>query len=111
MALGKIFAETEPRLAVATHILSNANTTLPTIDGIRTYYEGPLAIAEDFMVFNVTRDKITQRIGIGPDNPWVHTVATRTGKPTYKHDDLNSEFIKDSVIQPCKDAKDDELCY
>jgi ribonuclease Z len=100
VALGKIFAETKPRLAVATHILSNANTTLPTIDGIRTQYEGPLVVAEDFMVFNVTKDKITQRIGIGPGNPWVHTEATRTDKPTYKQDDLNSAYIKDSVIQP-----------
>jgi ribonuclease Z len=100
VALGKIFAETKPRLAVATHILSNADTTLPTIDGIRAHYQGPLAIAEDFMVFNVTKDNITQRIGIGPGNPWVHTEATRTDEPTYKHDDLNSAYIKDSVIQP-----------
>jgi len=111
VALGKLFAVTEPRLAIATHILSNANLTVPTIDGIRTHYDGPLAIAEDFMVFNVTEDKITQRIGVGSDHPWVHTEATRTGKPSYKDDDLNSDFIKDSVIPACKDASGDELCY
>ncbi len=111
VALGKLFAVTEPRLAIATHILSNANLTLPTIDGIRTHYDGPLAIAEDFMVFNVTEAKITQRIGVGSDHPWVHTEATRTGKPSYKDDDLNSDFIKDSVIPACKDASGDELCY
>jgi ribonuclease Z len=111
VALGKIFAVTQPRLAVATHILSNANTTLPMIDGIRTHYAGPLAVAEDFMVFNVTKDEITQRIGVGPDDPWVHTQATRTDKPTFKEDDLNSDFIKNSVIPPCKDAEGDELCY
>jgi len=111
VALGKLFAVTEPRLAIATHILSNANTTLPTIDGIRTHYAGPLAVAEDFMVFNVTETKITQRIGVGSDHPWVHTEATRTDKPNFKDDDLNSDFIKDSVIPPCKDASSDELCY
>lgn len=84
---------------------------LPTIDGIRTHYAGPLAIAEDFMVFNVAKDKITQRIGVGPDNPWVHTQATRTDKPTFKDDDLNSDFIKNSVIPPCTDAEGGELCY
>ena len=98
-------------MRVATHILSNANTTLPTIDGIRKRYDGPLTIAEDFMVFNVSKDKITQRIGIGPGNPWVHTEATRSGKPEYMKDDLNSDYIKNSVIPPCKDAKDGEICY
>ena len=111
VALGKIFELTKPRLAVATHILKNANTTLPTIDGLRKYYDGPLVIAEDFMVFNVSKDKITQRVGIGPRNPWVHTEATRKGKPTFRKDDLNSDFIKNSVIPACKDAKADEVCY
>jgi len=111
VALGKIFELTKPRLAVATHILKNANTTLPSVDGIRKYYDGPLVIAEDFMVLNVTKDKITQRVGIGPSNPWVHTEAKRTGKPTFRKDDLNSDLIKNSVIPTCKDAEADEVCY
>jgi len=111
VALGKLFELTKPRLAVATHILSNANTTLPSIDGIRKYYDGPLVLAEDFMVFNVTKDKITQRMGIGPENPWVHVEATREGAQTYKEDNLNSDFILQSVIPACKDAEDDEGCY
>jgi len=111
VALGKLFELTKPRLAVATHILSNANTTLPSIDGIRKYYDGPLVLAEDFMVFNVTKDKITQRMGIGPENPWVHVEATREGAQTYKEDNLNSDFISQSVIPACKDAEGDEGCY
>ncbi|MGB6000393.1 MAG: guanitoxin biosynthesis MBL fold metallo-hydrolase GntH [Thermoanaerobaculia bacterium] len=111
VALGKIFALTKPRLAVGTHILSNANTTLPTIDGLRKYYDGPLVIAEDFMVFNITRDKITQRVGVGPRNPWMHTEAKSTGTPKFKKDNLNSDLILNSVIPACKDAKDDEICY
>jgi ribonuclease Z len=111
VALGKLFELTKPRLAVATHILSNANTTLPSIDGIRKYYDGPLVLAEDFMVFNVTKDKITQRMGIGPENPWVHVEATREGAQTYKEDNLNSDFILQSVIPACQDAGGDEGCY
>jgi len=110
-ALGKIFAETKPRLAVATHILSNANTTQPTIDGIRKYYDGPLVLGQDFMVFNVTKDKITQRMGVGPKNPWMHTEAKSTGMPQFKEDNLNSDLILNSVIPACKDAKGDEVCY
>ena len=111
VALGKIFAETKPRLAVATHILSNPDTTQPTIDGLRKYYDGPLVLGQDFMVFNVSKDEITQRMGIGPRNPWMRTEAVRTGAPKYKEDDLNSDFIVESVIPACKDAKAGEVCY
>ena len=36
---------------------------------------------------------------------------SRSGKPEYMKDDLNSDYIKNSVIPPCKDAKDGEICY
>ena len=111
VALGKLFSLTKPRLAVATHILVNANTVLPSVDGIRKYYDGPLAIAQDFMVFNVSKKKITQRIGVGSGSPWVHTEAKRKGKPKYREDNLNSDYIVDSVIPACKDAKAGEGCY
>jgi len=74
-------------------------------------HDGPLVLAQDFMVFNVTKDQITQRMGVGPTNPWVHTEATREGTPTFADDDLNSDFIKNSVIPACKDATGDEVCY
>ena len=111
VALGKLFSLTKPRLAVATHILVNVNTVLPAVDGIRKYYDGPLVIAKDFMVFNVSKDKISQRIGIGSGSPWVHTEAKREGKPKYRKDNLNSDYILKSVIPACKDAKGDEGCY
>ena len=111
VALGKIFELTQPRLAVATHILANANTVLPSVDGIREHYDGPLVVARDFMVFNVTKDEITQRMGIGASNPWVHTEAEREGTPQFAADDLNSDLIKNSVIPACKDAAADEVCY
>jgi len=111
VALGKLFSLTKPRLAVATHLLVNANTVLPTVDGIRKYYDGPLVIAQDFMVFNISKDKITQRIGVGSGSPWVHTVDKQKGKPKFKKDNLNSDFIMNSVIPACKDAKGGEGCY
>ena len=63
------------------------------------------------MVFNVSKDKITQRMGVGPRNPWMHTEAIREGKPKYKKDNLNSDYIVKSVIPACTDAKGDEVCY
>ena len=37
--------------------------------------------------------------------------AKREGKPKYKADNLNSDYIVESVIPACKDAKSDEGCY
>ena len=84
---------------------------IPTIDAIRVHYDGPLVLAQDFMVFNVSKEKITQRIGVGSGSPWVFTEAKSTGEPKYKKDNLNSDFILNSVIPACKDAKGDEVCY
>ena len=111
VALGKVFELTKPRLAVATHILHDLNAMVPTIDSIRKYYDGPLVLAQDFMVFNVSKDKITIRMGVGSRKPWVHTEAKRRGKPKYRKDNLNSDYIINSVIPACKEAKGDELCY
>ena len=41
----------------------------------------------------------------------MHTEAKRKGKPKYKKDNLNSDYIVNSVIPACKDAKGDEVCY
>ncbi len=111
VALGKIFELTKPRLAVGTHILHDPNAMISTIDSLRKHYDGPLVLAQDFMVFNVSEDKITVRMGVGPEKPWMHTEATREGKPKFKKDNLNSELILNSVIAACKDAKGDEVCY
>ena len=111
-ALGKIFAETQPRLGVITHTVENADTLMPIIDAVRVYYDGPLAFASDMMVFNINKDEITQRMAIGPDNPWVNTVipTPQTGPELDIHD-YKSQNTFDHVIPKCEDATDGQLCY
>jgi len=111
-ALGKIFAETQPRLGVITHTVENADTLMPIIDAVRVYYDGPLAFASDMMVFNISHDEITQRMAIGPDNPWVNTVipTPQTGPELDIHD-YKSQNTFDHVIPKCEDATDGQLCY
>jgi len=41
----------------------------------------------------------------------MHTEAKATGTPKFKKDNLNSDYIVNSVIPACKDAKGDEVCY
>jgi ribonuclease Z len=56
---GRVFAQTRPKLAAYTHIvqLGNARFAPPTIDDIvaetRETYDGPLAVGEDLMAFEI----------------------------------------------------------
>ena len=111
-ALGKIFSETQPRLGVVTHTVENADTIMPIIDAIRVYYDGPLAIATDMMVFNISADEITQRMAIGPDFPWVNTIVpTPDTAPSLDIHDYKTQNTFDHVIPKCENATAGQLCY
>ena len=111
-ALGKIFSETQPRLGVVTHTVENADTIMPIIDAIRVYYDGPLAIATDMMVFNISADEITQRMAIGPDFPWVNTIVpTPDTAPSLDIRDYKTQNTFDHVIPKCENATAGQLCY
>ncbi len=111
-ALGKIFSETQPRLGVVTHTVENADTIMPIIDAVRVYYDGPLAIATDMMVFNISADEITQRMAIGPDFPWVNTIVpTPDTAPSLDIRDYKTQNTFDHVIPKCENATAGQLCY
>ena len=60
-AFGKVMSKIQPRMAIAYHFFKDFDTTAQVNDRIRTTYSGPLSLAEDFMVWNVTKDDITVR--------------------------------------------------
>ncbi len=60
-ALGYIFSQTKPRLGVATHFQANKDTIGPALKDLRDFHDGPVAIATDLLVINVSKDKIRQR--------------------------------------------------
>ncbi len=64
---GKLFAQLEPRIAIAYHTFNDFNTAPDIIDGIRQSYGGPLTLADDLLVWNVTTDGILTRRVIGTD--------------------------------------------
>ena len=69
-ALGYIFSQTNPRLGVATHFQVNADTIGPAMDDIRKFHSGPVAIATDLLVINVSKDRIRQRRAVIDDWAW-----------------------------------------
>ncbi len=63
-AFGKVMSMVKPRHAVAYHFWKDTDTTGPVLESIRTTYDGPLSLAEDYMVWNVTKDEIRERMAI-----------------------------------------------
>ena len=55
-AFGKVMSMVEPRHAVAYHFWKDFDTTGPVLESIRTTYDGPLSLAEDYMVWNVSKE-------------------------------------------------------
>jgi ribonuclease Z len=54
---GKVMSEIKPRMAVAYHFFNDHNTLPGALELIRKTYDGPLAMAVDYMVFNVKKDE------------------------------------------------------
>ena len=63
-AFGKVMSAVKPRLAVGYHSVQSPEHTAAIMDGVRKTYDGPLALARDLMVINVTKDMIKVRMAI-----------------------------------------------
>lgn len=80
-AFGKIMSEIKPRMAIAYHFFKDFDTTAQINDRIRTTYDGPLSLAEDFMVWNVTKDKIRVRLAVAAEETWSPPLAGKAKPP------------------------------
>jgi ribonuclease Z len=69
-AFGKVMSEVNPRQAVAYHFMNEEATQYGIYEGIRETYDGPLSMATDLMVWNITKDKVTERMAVVPQNGW-----------------------------------------
>ena len=76
---GKVMAAIKPRMAVAFHTVLLPDIKQAMLEGIRKTYAGPLTIADDLMVWNVTKDTIIMREAVFPDR-----VTPPPTTPAYK---------------------------
>jgi len=85
-AFGKVMSAVKPRLAVAYHSVQSPDNNAAIMDGIRKTYDGPLAIARDLMVINVTKKTTKVRMAIvdeyalPPDVTNAYKKAARSNK-------------------------------
>lgn len=91
-AFGKIMSNIKPRYAVAYHSFVESFPLLRA--GIRETYDGPFSVAMDMMVWNITKDKITERMGVSPDRALAVPGPTPQPPPNKGMADPMSNFIK-----------------
>ena len=83
-AFGKVMSQVKPRLAVGYHSVLSPENTQAINDEVRKTYDGPLALARDLMVINVTKDDIVVRMAsvdeyaLPPDVSEAYVKAPRT---------------------------------
>jgi ribonuclease Z len=58
---GKLMSAVKPRMAVAYHYWNHRDVEFGIYDGVRETYDGPLTMADDLTVINVTKDHIEVR--------------------------------------------------
>ena len=75
---GKVMSQIRPRMAVAYHFFNDYNTVPRILEQIRLTYDGPLALATDLMVFNVTKDDIRVRMAVIDEDIWPLPSITET---------------------------------
>jgi len=110
-SFGKIMSTIEPRHAVAYHALLDQGTQQYNTyyDSIRQTYDGPLSIASDLMVWNITKDKITERMAAITRNAWAVEGTARQPPPQPGSPDPMSDFIKQGEWGPGFNAQNKML--
>jgi ribonuclease Z len=85
-AFGKVMSTLKPRLAVGYHSVQSPENNAAIMDGVRAVYDGPLTIARDLMVINVTKENIKVRMAtvdeyvLPPDVTPAYKKAPRTDR-------------------------------
>lgn len=85
---GKVMAMTRPKHAVAFHVQNDFDTLPAMLERIRELYDGPLDFAEDYMVWNITKDGTRTRMAVvNPESyptPPLQEKVVATGDDAYK---------------------------
>jgi ribonuclease Z len=107
---GKVMSLVKPRLSVGYHFYNDFDIAPEVRDRIRKTYSGPLALAHDYMVFNVTKDADIQvRMSAINDEVWPSPAIKKKLPPDTSKMIPFSDFTKSGalplleVVQPIFD--------
>ncbi len=89
--LGRVFSIAKPRLGVGTHYFTNEYTVDSAFAGITSTYNGPVVIAQDLMVINVTPEQIVTRMAKTDLLSWAAPAPRVKGQKPPKPDPAPTE--------------------
>jgi ribonuclease Z len=88
---GKVMAMTKPKHAVAYHFQNDADTLPVIMRAVEQVYDGPVDYAQDFMVWNVTKEGVRTRMAVvNPEaypTPPLHEKKIEAGGDRYQTPD------------------------
>jgi ribonuclease Z len=108
-AFGKVMSTVKPRHAVAYHSMIEEGTQYLLYDGIRETYDGPLSIATDLMVWNITKDGVSERMAVATRNAWPAEGTLRQPPPEKGLPSPMTDFIKNGEWGPGFNAQNKML--
>jgi ribonuclease Z len=102
---GKVMAQTKPRLAVGYHVFNDFDTKPQIMQEIRQTYDGPVDLAIDYMVWNVTKDESRTRMAVVDEAIWPQPsiyppqAADPTQRIGFSKEMASGRMVFDEVIE------------
>ena len=96
-AFGKVMSTVKPRMAVAYHFFNDYDTGMAVYERIRSTYDGPLSLAQDYMVWNITKEDIRVRMAEVDHHTWAPPLAS-PAQPPNRQDAI--DYAKRVGIEP-----------
>jgi ribonuclease Z len=95
---GKVMSLVKPRLAVGYHFFNDFDTEPEVRIRVRKTYDGPLDLATDYMVWNVTKDEIRVRMSAIDEEIWPSPPLKKKNPPDTSRAIPFSDFVKSGAL-------------
>jgi len=99
--VGKIFEIAKPKLGVAYHYFQDDETIDPFFENLRKTYAGPVVLAQDFTVINLTQAQIVIRQAQTDLLNWTPPAPPSEGPPPElgpKSPGTTPQFVVDTIL-------------
>ncbi|MHC4959454.1 MAG: guanitoxin biosynthesis MBL fold metallo-hydrolase GntH [Planctomycetota bacterium] len=95
---GKVMSLTKPRIAVGYHFFNDFDTGPEVMRRVRKTYDGPLSLALDYMVWNVTKKEIRVRMSAVDEDIWPSPAQRKKNPPDFTKSIPISDFTKSGAL-------------
>jgi len=95
---GKVMSLVRPRMAVGYHFYNDFDIQPDVMRRVRKTYDGPLTLAVDYMVWNVTKDDIRVRMVAKDEEVWPSPPLKKKNPPDLSKSIPISDFTMSGVL-------------